>query len=140
MAYSAQKNRSSVQEGFSIIELMVVIFIIGLLLAFIGTRVGGASEKAKLSTAKQQVRTLQEAIERFHDDTGEYPDALEDLARKPAGEAAANWEGPYLKTVPKDPWKKKYQYQKTDGAEHDYELYSNGPKGKERISAWELSE
>lgn len=141
MQQTLEKKRSLLRAGFSLVEIMIVIFIIGLISSILIYNLGGASEKAKLATARQQLKSLAAAINEFEQDTGELPENLQDLITAPAGELGEKWEGPYLKLkkLPKDPWERPYQYQKTPDAENEYELFSNGPKKgkKRRISVWD---
>lgn len=131
----------TLKRGFSLIEIMVAILIVGIISAGVIYNLGGATEKAKVTTARQQLKSFSAAIDEYEQDTGEYPESLQELITQPGGEAGERWEGPYLKVkaIPKDPWKKAYQYQKTPDAENPYELFSNGPtKGKKRrISVWD---
>ncbi len=135
----------SPRQGFSLMEIMIVIAIMGLLAAVIGPRVVGFLSGAKTDTTKQSLRGLKSAIEMFNIKLGDYPDSLKDLYKKPANEdLAKDWTEPYIeekKLV--DPWKHKFQYTKTPGQKHPFELYSYGPKGKaaskdERIDVWAL--
>jgi len=136
-------------QGFSLIEIMVVILIIGIIMGIIALSVGGGLEKGKKAKAEGELRVLKYAIERYDVELGDYPQSLDDLVRPPADEKmAGKWQhGGYFgnkKAIPKDPWKNKYQYQVTpDADEHPFELYSYGPKGKkakrnEYLDAWNL--
>ncbi|MDP3889130.1 MAG: type II secretion system major pseudopilin GspG [bacterium] len=134
-----------VREGFSLIELMIAITIMGILAAIIVPNFMSYLQKARISNTKATIRTFEQAITMYQADMAQYPTALRDLIKQPADEKAAKkWQGPYLKKkdVPQDPWGNKYQYRPTPEAENPYELYSYGPKGKgapkqEWISVWD---
>ncbi len=137
------------QQGFSLIEIMVVILIIGIIGGIIALSVGGGREAGKKAKAEGELRVLKNAIENYDLELGEYPETLNDLVQSPSNEKlAGKWRhGGYFggkKAIPKDPWKNKYHYQLTpDEEEHPFELYSFGPKGKkakrnEYLDAWNL--
>lgn len=120
------------RSGFSLMEIMIVVMIIGLFVAVGGSAIFKQLEKAKKTNARTELRSLDDAIVQYQQDTFQYPQSLNDLIRDPG---VKNWEGPYLKkskALPKDPWGKQYHYELTEGnAEHPYELYSfGGIKGK----------
>lgn len=102
---------------------------------------------AKQTKAKQTLKTVEQAVDQFYLDAGQYPTRLKDLVNPPADEKLKKkWrQGGYFKTkeLPQDPWDNNFQYKVNEAnAEHPYELYSYGPKGKgspkaEQISVWE---
>jgi general secretion pathway protein G len=101
------------QAGFTLVEVLVVLSIIGLVVGLIGPRVVGYLNDAKLATARIQATTLSNAIELFFIDNGRYPlesEGLQALVAPPAN--LQTWNGPYLKAaaVPRDPWGKPYHY------------------------------
>ncbi len=119
-------------RGFSLIEIMVVMIIIGLLASFIGPQLFGKLGKAKQTTAKAQIEMLMAALDAYRLDVGKYPsqqEGLEALVRDP-GES--DWTGPYLaKTkVPVDPWKHPYLY-RNPGQNSEVEISSLGNDNKE---------
>lgn len=121
------KNKSS---GFTLLELLVVMVIIGLLAGIVGPRLFGNVGKSEITTAKAQIDVLGKALDQFRLDVGRYPNAQEGLAAlvtAPAGNL--KWHGPYLrKDVPLDPWGMPYQYQYPGGKQiDDFDLYSFGP-------------
>ncbi|MCC7415488.1 MAG: type II secretion system major pseudopilin GspG [Epsilonproteobacteria bacterium] len=133
------------RQGFSLMEILIAIAILGLVGGLLIPKLAGVFSGAQVDTAKQSLRGLKSAIEMFHLKVGDYPDSLKDLYKKPANEELArDWAGPYIeekKLV--DPWKTKFQYTKTPGQAHPFELYSYGPKKKaaskdERIDVWAL--
>jgi general secretion pathway protein G len=127
-------TRSSMRAGFSLVEIMIVLTIIGLIFGFLVTNLPKRLEKGKKDTTISTLRVLEQNIEEFYSDTGHYPERLEDLIKKPSNpEIAEKWEGngPYLKTksVPKDGWGNAIQYKlSAEGAEQPYELFSKGSK------------
>jgi general secretion pathway protein G len=120
------------QRGFTLIEILVVVIILGLLVALVGPRLWGRVSLAKQKTAKAQIELFGTALDTFRLDVGRYPtteEGLKALREKPSGAEA--WQGPYLpKEVPVDPWNKPYIY-KCPGDHGDYDLLSYGLDGTE---------
>lgn len=119
-------------RGFSLIEIMVVMIIIGLLASFIGPQLFGKLGKAKQTTAKAQIEMLMTALDAYRLDVGKYPsqqEGLEALVRNP-GESA--WVGPYLAKakIPLDPWNHPYLY-RNPGQTGEVEISSLGNDNKE---------
>jgi len=118
---------ASDQSGFTLVELLVVIIVLGLLVGLVGPRLWGQVGKSKQATARAQIELLGSALDQYRLDNGAYPASLDDLQQKPA--SAANWNGPYLKkTVPNDPWGFPYKY-KSPGQFGEYDLWSEGADG-----------
>jgi general secretion pathway protein G len=124
--------------GFTLIELMVVIIILGLLAAIVMPRVVGETDRARYEQARVQMRILEDALKRYKLDNGVYPttdQGLESLVRKPAGGVIPrNWqEGGYLDKVdiPIDPWGNPYVYISPGQFSLDYDLKSFGADGLE---------
>lgn len=117
-------------RGFTLLELLVVVAIIGLLVAYVGPRYAAQIGKSEATAARAQMEALAKALDTYRLDTGHYPSASQGLAalrERPAGEA--RWNGPYLqKDVPLDPWGHRYVY-RIPGAKGDYELMSYGRDG-----------
>ena len=117
--------------GFTLLELLVVMVIIGLLAAFVGPRYFDQIGKSETKTAKAQLDALGKALDQYRIDVGHYPTTDQGLAAlftDPGNES--KWAGPYLKkNVPNDPWDKPYNY-KSPGEHGDYDLYSYGKDGQ----------
>lgn len=132
-----KRNRNRKRSGFTLVELMVVIVILGLLAGLVGTNVIKKIKAARITTAKAQIKTLEQAVLDYYMDVGQYPDnsiGLEALVEQPSG--VENWDKDgYLAElkIPKDPWHNEYVYYletATEGGEKYY-IYSMGPDGKD---------
>ena len=119
-------------NGFTLLELLVVMVIIGLLASYVGPRYFSQIGRSEIKTARAQIDGIQKALEQYRIDTGHYPSNEQGLAaldKAPANEPA--WSGPYLvKHVPPDPWGKPYQY-RVPGRNGDFDLFSFGKDGRE---------
>lgn len=119
------------QFGFSMIELLVVLVILGLLAGLVGPQFFGKVDSAKVRTAETQVKMFKMALQTYRLDVGNYPEKLEDLRTAPAN-VSDYWDGPYLgERLPKDPWNKEYVYRLDSAAEQGFYLYSLGGDGAE---------
>ncbi len=121
------------QAGFTLVEMLVVITIIGLIMGLVGPRVLSYLSDSKLKTARIQIRGFVSALDLYHLDNGRYPSATEGLGalvQKPA--TTSSWNGPYLtgNLVPSDPWGRPYIY-KFPGQHGAYDIVSLGPEGRE---------
>jgi general secretion pathway protein G len=125
--------RHSGQAGFTLVEMLVVITIIGLIIGLVGPRVLGYLSESKVKAAKIQIESFSAALDLFYLDNGRYPAGNEGLTALVQRPPSANaWNGPYLKTgsVPSDPWGHPYAY-KVPGDHAAYEIASYGPAGPE---------
>ena len=113
--------------GFTLLELLVVVAIIGLLVGYVAPRYFGQIGKSEVNTAKAQIDALEKALDQYRLDTGHYPAGelgLNALVERPPNEP--KWNGPYLKkAVPLDPWGNQYLY-KIPGDQGDYDIVSYG--------------
>lgn len=118
--------------GFTLIEIMVVVIILGILAATIIPQFMGTTQDAKVKTAQFDIQTLANAVERFYLNMDRYPTTEEGLKVlvTPPSEGAKNWRGPYIKQVKPDPWKNPYQYRSpgTHGSK-TYDIWSRGGDG-----------
>ena len=122
------------QAGFTLLEMIVVLVIIGLIMGLVGPRLFAQADKAKVQTAETQVRMLRGALETMRLDIGRFPTAdegLKMLVDKPSEERAAQtWEGPYLDDgLPPDPWGNPYRYAPVKTEKQPFALYSQGADG-----------
>ena len=117
--------------GFTLLELLVVIVIIGLLAGYVAPRYFSQVGKSEVQVAKAQIESLEKALDQYRLDNRSYPSTeqgLEALVNRPAN--APNWAGPYLKkAVPNDPWGRAYVY-RVPGQRGDIEVVSLGRDGK----------
>ena len=120
----------STSSGFTLMELLVVLAILGLLMSLVGPRVLSQLGGAKTKTASIQIRDLEQSLEMYKMDVGRFPttaEGLEALVKKPAG--VSGWNGPYLKSdVPLDPWKFEYHYL-YPGEKGELDIFSYGQNG-----------
>ena len=138
-------------RGFTLIEIMVVVIIIGLLAAVVVPQFFGHVDDARISKAKQDIQAVETALTMFKLDNFRYPSSeqgLRALVEKPAEDTIRNWRpGGYLKRVTKDPWGNDYQYANpgTHGGEFDlYSLGADGQPGGDDVNAdignWNLGQ
>ncbi|XAF52262.1 type II secretion system major pseudopilin GspG [Marinobacter alkaliphilus] len=130
-----QNPKQARNKGFTLIEIMVVMVILGLLVAIVAPNIMGRSDQAKVTVAETQLSNIANALDLYRLDNSHYPSTqqgLEALVRRPSGSPEPrNWNPDgYLKSVPEDPWGNEYQYV-SPGTEGPYDLYSYGSDGQE---------
>jgi general secretion pathway protein G len=120
-------------SGFTLIEMLVVLVIIGLIMGLVGPRVLSYLSDARIKATKLQIEAFGSSLDLYYLDNGRYPSSSEGLTalvRRPSN--AESWNGPYLKgaEVPADPWKNEYVY-RSPGEDSPYEIMSYGSDGRE---------
>jgi general secretion pathway protein G len=131
---SKNLNMPKQSRGFTLIEIMVVMVILGLLVAIVAPNIMGRSDQAKVTVAETQLSNIANALDLYRLDNSHYPSTqqgLEALVSRPTGSPEPkNWNPDgYLKSVPEDPWGAEYQYV-SPGTEGPYDLYSFGSDGQ----------
>jgi general secretion pathway protein G len=131
MSQSSTDRRGASQRGFTLLELLVVMVIIGLLAGYVAPKFFAHIGKSETKVARAQIDSLEKALEAYRLDMGAYPSTEQGLAAlvsQPPNEG--RWSGPYLKKgVPTDPWGKPYQYRQP-GEHGDFDLLSFGKDGQ----------
>jgi general secretion pathway protein G len=127
----ASRRPAPRSAGFTLLELLVVMVILGLLAGYVAPKFFAHIGKAEVKTARAQIDSLEKALDAYRLDVGSYPgteQGLAALAQRPGSEA--RWNGPYLKkAVPNDPWGHPYQY-KQPGEHGEFDLFSFGKDGQ----------
>jgi general secretion pathway protein G len=120
------------EQGFTLVEMLVVITIIGLIMGLIGPRVLNYLSESKVKAAKIQMQSFAGALDLYNLDTGRYPSSSEGLTALVRSTAGGPWNGPYLKggSLPNDPWNNPYMY-RTPGEHGPYDIMSFGSDGQE---------
>ena len=143
---STQRVASRRERGFTLIEIMVVVVIIGLLAAIVAPNLIGNIDRAAVTRARADIRTIDNALNLYRLDNFRYPssdEGLQALVTNPGEAGAPNWKQ-YLRSVPSDPWNNDYEYA-SPGRQGDYEIYTFGADGQEGgeginadIGSWNL--
>ncbi len=128
-----RKCRAKASDGFTLVELLIVLVILATLAAIVVPKFSGRTEQAKKTAARTQISTFETALDAYETDIGAYPTSAEGLrALIEAPSNAQGWKGPYLsKALPVDPWGNAYTYESP--GKHGisgYDLMSNGPDGR----------
>jgi len=130
-------NRFNSRSGFTLLEIMLVVVIIGMLITVAVVKLSGQSEKARLVAARNQIDSFKNALGIYELDNGVFPtgeQGLQALIAQPSGAALPNWKGPYLDppVIRKDPWGRDYIYRYPgQKIPNGYDLFSVGPNGIE---------
>jgi general secretion pathway protein G len=123
-------RKSKIVNGFTLVEMLLVITIIGILAALVIPKMVGRSEQARVTAVHADISSIKTALDAFEVDNGYYPKNMQDLLQAPNN--AKNWHGPYLEKVPQDPWGNNYlYYYPGKHNQNSYDLLSVGPDGKE---------
>ena len=118
--------------GFTLVELMVVLVILGLLYGLVGPRIFGRVDSSSVKVAEMQVKTLKGALQTYRLDVGSLPDSQQGLVAltRSSGSVGEFWQGPYLDgAVPLDPWRNPYVYRLAPSSAQGFHLYSLGADG-----------
>ncbi len=130
MQKSARASVVAQEGGFSLIELLIVMVILGLIASLVGPKMFGKLGMAKQKTAKTQIEMLMTGLDAYRLDIGKYPSSQEGLEALVDNNRSEKWKGPYLsKAIPKDPWDNPYNYQ-NPGEHGEVDIMSYGADGQ----------
>lgn len=120
------------QAGFTLIEIMVVVVILGILAAIVAPNVISRIDDAAITRAKQDIRGIESALKLYYMDNSRYPSTdqgLDALNTRPNDPTVRNWRGPYLDKLPMDPWNNQYRYL-YPGRNGEFDVFTNGADGE----------
>jgi general secretion pathway protein G len=128
------------REGFTLIEILIAVAIVAIMVVTVGPNLMRMAFKGKKDATKVRLAGVKQSLNTYFLDASEYPEKLRDLVKKPA--EAKKWDGPYLDEEPRDAWDRRFQYKRTPGGKHPYDLYSFGENGQgspkeEWLSVWD---
>jgi len=129
---AARSTLARAEDGFTLIEIMVVVVIIGLLAAIVAPNLIGNIDRAAVTRTKGDIRSIETALNLFRLDNFKYPstdEGLDALVSNPGEASAPNWKQ-YLRNVPSDPWSNPYQY-RYPGQQGEFDVFSYGADGQE---------
>lgn len=132
LIYPSKAARAADESGFTLIEILVVLVIIGILTTAVAINMMGRTSDARIIAAKSQVKEIELALKVYKLDTGSYPSTAAGLAAlvvKPAEAVEVMWRGPYMDEIPKDPWGKPYTY--TSPAQRSHAGYDVAALGRD---------
>lgn len=131
---SKRNHRGLGRAGYSLLEILIVLTIIGLIATLVGPRLLAQLDRSKVTAARVQVQALMSAVETMYLDIGRYPTATEGLSilSESPQDGSANWVGPYLEgALPRDPWQRDYVYVPPEGPDARPKIMSLGSDGRE---------
>jgi general secretion pathway protein G len=129
MKIKERNNHRKSRQGFTLVEMLLVITIIGILAALVVPKMMGRSEQARDAAARADIASIKTALDAYEVDNGYYPRNIGELLQQPGN--AVHWHGPYLEKVPQDPWGQNYNY--IFPGKHNpsgYDIFSAGPDQK----------
>jgi general secretion pathway protein G len=130
---AARRRTARAKAGYSLLEILIVLAIIALIVALVGPQLFAQFDRAKVTTARVQVKSLETALQTMELDIGRYPTQAEGLPMLVNADrkAVAGWNGPYLNgSLPSDPWGHAYVYDPPPDASHAPKVHSLGPSGR----------
>lgn len=126
---AAALRRRSRRQGFTLVEMLLVLVILAVLAAIVIPKLSGRTQQAKETAAKSDISGYSLALDAYEVDTGAYPSSLDALVNQPNN--VQNWRGPYLKKIAPDPWGNDYIYTyPAKNSASGYDLMSVGPDGR----------
>ena len=125
------RSRTRRSRGFTLIEMMVVVIIIGLILAIVAPGIIGQGEAAKMKLTKAQIKQIEAALRLFKLETGTYPQSLQELITQPSGFNGMWPRGGFMETMPKDAWNREFTYSAQGPGDKAYLVKSLGADGQE---------